>query len=376
MMYATMFRRSGFRRSGFSLIEVLISIVVLALGLLGLAAVFPVVIHQQRTASDAVQGVSLERSVTDYLRGNFALNNRPAAGANLATPANRRGWTVLLAEQTWSNKGEWYIPDLSAAPNAAVGMRVDPVLGDLVLGEGTGPFIRVPLGERLTPSAYSSASDPRFVWDMTARRVRGGADATLSPGDASRWADDSVQVTVFVRRVDSAIRLRGTNNMADAFGLNVNRQPSLVERRVPVAVDARGRPTSDGYGGTGSPNYSPVRVFDYTFPAPEELGVTELPSGVDVIIPDTNAAFDDARPFVAQVGQKFVDQRGQVHDVVEVFRSTFVPNDPFGRTNLRLRVSPPVSGTMTKDALDMNQPLRMLYTPQIPAAVTVTTIQP
>lgn len=372
MMYA-----NTLRRSGFSLIEVLISIVVLALGLLGLAAVFPVVIHQQRAASDAVQGVSLERSVTDYLKGNFALNDRPAVGANLATPANRRGWTVLLAEQNWSRKGQWYIPDLSTDPNADVGMRVDPISGHLVLGEGSGPFINVPLGERLTPSAFSSASDPRFVWDMAARRVAGGADATLNTGDVSRWADDSIQVTVFIRRVDSAIRLRGTNSMAEAFGLaDINNTPPNANRRVPVAVDARGRPTSDGYGGTNSPIYSPIRVFDYTFPAPEELGETELPSGVDVIIPDITAAFDDARPFVAQVGQKFVDQRGQVHDVVEVFRSTFVPNDPFGRTNLRLRVSPPVSSTMTQDAIDLEQPLRMLYTPQVPAAVTVTTIQP
>ncbi|GJQ31037.1 MAG: hypothetical protein HBSAPP03_29210 [Phycisphaerae bacterium] len=366
-----------FRRSAFSLIEVLISIVILALGLLGLAAVFPVVINQQRQASDAVQGVSLERSVEEYLERSATLNDRPDPSASLANPANRRGWTVLLAEPLWSNKGEWYVPDLDANALAAVGLRLDPVSGWLFLGEGGGNTIPVPLGERLTPSAMTSASDPRFVWDIAARRIRGGANATSTTGDHDKWADDSIQVSVFIRRVDSAIRLRGTSSLAEAFGLVPMNIPSNANRRVPVAVDARGRPTSDGYGGGTSPVYSPVRSFSYEFPAPEELALPELPSGVDVIIPDMTANFDDARPFVAQVGQKFVDQRGQVHEVIEVYRSTFVTPDPLGRRDLRLRVNPPVPSTMLRDAEDMNnQGLRMLYTPQTPAAVTVTTIQP
>lgn len=372
MRYANVFRRSGF-----SLIEVLISIVVLALGLLGLAAVFPVVISQQRQASDAVQGVSLERSVEDFLRGNVMLNDRPDPTQPLSNPVNRRGWTVLLAEPLWSNKGEWYVPDLATDPNAAVGMRVEPLSGWMFLGEGGGLTLPVPLGERLSPAGLTSGSDPRFVWDMAARRVKGGAPAASSSGDHEKWADDSIQVSVFIRRIDSAIRLSGASNLSEAFGLVPLSMPATAARRVPVAIDARGRPTMDGFGGANQPVYSPIRSFSYAFPAPEELGETELPSEVGVIIPDVAAAFDDARPFVAQVGQKFVDQRGQVHTVVEVYKSSFVANDPFGRTDLRLRVSPPVPSTMLDDAEQMNnQGLRMLYTPQSPAAVTVLTIQP
>ncbi|MDX2016413.1 MAG: prepilin-type N-terminal cleavage/methylation domain-containing protein, partial [Planctomycetota bacterium] len=43
----------------FSLIEVLLAVVVLALGLLGIAAVFPVVIRQQRDSRDQTLSVGM-----------------------------------------------------------------------------------------------------------------------------------------------------------------------------------------------------------------------------------------------------------------------------------------------------------------------------
>ena len=48
--------RTNQTRPGFSLVEVLIAILILGLGMLGLAAVFPVVIAQQREAVDTVRG--------------------------------------------------------------------------------------------------------------------------------------------------------------------------------------------------------------------------------------------------------------------------------------------------------------------------------
>ena len=49
-------------RRAFSLIEGLIAVLVLGVGLLGLAAVFPVVITQQRDAVDVIQGMALRRA--------------------------------------------------------------------------------------------------------------------------------------------------------------------------------------------------------------------------------------------------------------------------------------------------------------------------
>ena len=47
---------------GFTLIEVLIGVLVLSLALLGLGALFPVVLREQRIARETVLGVSVQRS--------------------------------------------------------------------------------------------------------------------------------------------------------------------------------------------------------------------------------------------------------------------------------------------------------------------------
>ncbi len=101
-------------------------------------------------------------------------------------------------------------------------------------------------------------------------------------------------------------------------------------------------------------------MFPYTFPVAGD--------GTQ-IVPSTDGAYDGVRPHILQVGQKFVDQAGMVHEVVEV-----IP-DAGGD---RMRLSPAIDGRLT-EANPANLPdgeLIMLYTPQIPVAVVVKTIRP
>ena len=58
-------RSSNPAKSGkaFTLVEVLLGIIILAVGLLGLASVFPLVVRQQREAQDTVVGVSAARAI-------------------------------------------------------------------------------------------------------------------------------------------------------------------------------------------------------------------------------------------------------------------------------------------------------------------------
>lgn len=350
----------------FSLIEVLIAIVVLALGLLGLAAVFPVVLSQQRDATDTVQGLSAARSVGEFLAGHGPLNQKPASNANQAVPTNRRGWGVLTRQADWSQFGGWTPPalvaDLTQIP-AGVGLALNPATGWMALGQQGGVTIFLPLADRLTPTPYSTLDDPRFVWDFAARRV--DVSPTGVRPATTTLDDDQVQVAIFVRRIDVSIRRADNRTLREVF-LNDTLPPA--QRRVPVAVDARGRPTQDGLGGGAFPNYSPIVSFAYEFaPAPD------TPAGasqVEWIRLDTRTGFDDLRVYFAQVGQKFVSQMGTVHEVVEV-------RNPGGADALRLRVQPGIDARLGADVATLPEgELRLLGTPQSPASVVVRTIRP
>lgn len=78
-------------RGGFSLIEILIAVLILALGLLGLGAVFPVVIREQRTAQDRISGATADNNIRVLLRQGKSL--RSGVNPYFYEPSNPDGTT-------------------------------------------------------------------------------------------------------------------------------------------------------------------------------------------------------------------------------------------------------------------------------------------
>jgi prepilin-type N-terminal cleavage/methylation domain-containing protein len=340
------------RRAGFSLIEVLIAIVVLALGLLGIAAVFPAVVRQQRDATETVLGVSIERSVREYLLNHGPLTAPSIAGTDLSNPDNRRGWHVLSADPVFSQDGEWVLAASAGTfGSQAGGTGVQNTSGAMALGDASSNAIFIPIAERLVPRPFTSEDEPRFVWDFVCRRVLQG----ISPAE-----DDPIQAAVFVRRVDPSIRIPPRQTLTSILVGNV---PAEV-RRVAVASDLQGRPTSDGVGAGGQLNYSLISIMDFEPLLPDE-------DRRRIVLSD-DPAFDALRPFATQFNQKFVDVEGVVQTVAALETH---PSDPAGSPPRVLVLSPGLSGSIIASSATPQQ-RRLLMTPQIPAAVSVVTLQP
>jgi prepilin-type N-terminal cleavage/methylation domain-containing protein len=352
-------------RSGFTLIEVLLGVIILGLGLLGLAAVFPAVVVQQRQASDTVEGESIARSAESFLTASTSLVFQD------------RGWDILRRVSTgstwWSDDGAWQIP---AADDA------DPMFSYVTLNDPLRPFtIRVgedgvagtayiSLYERMSPSPrlpaqganaeqLSAADEPRFVWDIAARRVRrelGDLDAN-APADAG--LKDSVMVAVFVRRIDSGIRRDGQTlhtRFAEADW-------------VPVAEDSNGRPTFDGGRGQVGSGYQYSRIRD-------NIELTSF--GGDALLSERGYENEFVvgtgvpnAGFFAQGGQQFVSPLGNIYRVVQV--ESRVDGAGASATVLTVEPSMPRSEFIDPDGA-FSATVRVLGTPQVPVGVRVFTV--
>jgi hypothetical protein len=286
---------------------VLIAVLVLALGLLGLAAVFPAVIAQQRDAVDRTQGAVVAKIVEQTLDSGqylvdfnglrrdfwFSAEAQIACGEGFdLDPENMS----FLWEPTWRwgpsghmilTRGDEY----ADTGSISVGRGKILTLGCSTRAPMPAEQYYVPVTARLYPQPYTGG-DPKYVWDFVARRARLAGEAT------------GLELAVFIRRVDPGIRVPRGKTLSDVLSGN---GVTANEYRLPVAVDANtGRPTGDGIGAYSMPIALPAVVGG---------------GALDEIVLDAAANSPEGemwRSFVASPGQILVDNLGNVVNVVRV----------------------------------------------------------
>lgn len=371
---------------GFTLIEVLIGVLILALGLLGLGAIIPMIVRQQRQASDLSLGVECARAAETMLTTRPDMDPTSRGPVAWDVWLNRTNWSGPVLPSPGANAYLWERWSTTVSPN-----EMDSQTGDFTIADVTVDppvYVSLPVTERLWPNESVQGSEvvplgtdpyrPQFVWDIIGRRLPTPAGTTQDPEVRK------LQIAVFVRRIDLNIRIpRGTisgSNPPQSYSLlDVLRQASYLPNgsqsfAVPVCAYASNagaqsyRPTNMGTIPGGSPNYSPpIGVTGTSF-----VAVSFAPTARDRIVLTNLSTTDNRWDLISQPGQKLLDNLGNVYTVVGV------PDNASSSRGLVIVVDPPVPSWVPDPATaSPNGPAhfrQVVFTPQIPAAIHVFTI--
>jgi hypothetical protein len=399
------------------LIEILIAVIILGLGLLGLAALFPVVIREQRIGTDNLLGVTVGNSARAVLKGadwSRALPPRPTSWGlaraddqwDLTTYASWNPWEILRVSQTNDDDfsglarggsaaaspskavpgngtsqlyelGEWSIPKVLTVRQTASAYATE--VGAALLGRPTQATYEmgIPLDVRLYPAG---TSEPGMVWDFAVQRI---SDFNYQTGPRV----DGLRAAIFVRRIDQRIRVPQGATLRDVLLGAGSVMPA--DRRLPLGEDSMGLPTLDGTGGTaGSLRYSSLKLLNVTATGGVGAVTVEPPlNAANVDKPITALSDVDTSTvlgtLLAQPGQKFVDNLGNICTITRVERIASSAN------MVRCEFAPPIPAAARQqptNGLDSGgRPLRVggrtritqiLFAPQIPAGVVLTEIEP
>lgn len=341
---------SSGRRTGFSLIEVLIAVVVLALGLLGVGAVFPVVIRSQRQSQDVIQGQIASRSAVAYVLGRQSLKDSLRDLAYDTDDDGDEDPPPLYDASPW----------LRWSDDPKFVGSVDPGTGALLLpNPDTTSAIKtiyIPVAERLFPMPFTPGLDPQYVWDLALRRKKSGG----------------CQIVVFTRRLDPQISIPEGWYLSHVLTGSTN-DAGLTRLPLAVSKDSKGNPTGNGLG-----NYSRVRIVELDKWSAD--GAKSDGSGTDKSL-ITIKPFDDGDPTwnasdvmrrAELVGQKLVDNLGNVYTVVGTRTGKESASD--GRKIEWLKLDPPLSDYAWKQKKD-GAVVSFVMTPQPPAAVSVIDVE-
>lgn len=335
--------------SGFTLIEVLFGVIILGLGLLGLGAVIPGVITQQRNANEQTLAVN---ALNDAER---ALTSNPALWSVYVTDntgVGAQGFGRQLLDQSWSEYREW-----------------DTTNNDVVTTTGTltFPSALVMLGDdeqaifsqvdRLWPKPPNEHDHPLFVWDVVCRRTT-PADPLLRVGP------HRMQLAVFLRRLDPSIRLSSGFQYTLVEALDQAASVPSADYRVAVAADNVGLPTYRGIGPSNLLRYSTPIALDVLYDARRRDRIVLLDSQSDpTITPEMVSA-------IGVINQLVVDNLGHVYRVKKATNPA--GDSPVAGSNIVLFVDPPVdAGVEDSDPTDPNTIFQIVATAQKPVGVRV-----
>jgi type IV pilus assembly protein PilV len=91
---------------GFTLVEVLIALIVLSIGLLGIAAMYVETLRANRSALVRTQAIALASDLADRIRANRApADNYTGAGVNARAVADLAAWNDLIEDQLPDGEG-------------------------------------------------------------------------------------------------------------------------------------------------------------------------------------------------------------------------------------------------------------------------------
>lgn len=351
-------------RRAFSLIEILVSILILSLGLLGLGALFPVVIREQRLGTDAINGLIVANSAKAMLTGvdwtkqatTPPPNGAPSTVWGLLRQDTTRGALGSSGSPDYHEAGGWWVPEIDTTSVSATSLQ----------GRITTPAytfrLKVPLEYRLYP-APGSGQPPQYVWDFALRR-----DVSSS--------NERLLMAVFVRRIDPGIRLpprsdKDYDRLTELSKslLNVKALKGTgPEARLPVGEDQNGRQTGDGTDGAGGTQYySNLRRARVSF---KSAGIEPLRDRLYYEGVLGVGDIEQEWEHLGQSNQRIIDNLGNVYSVIGT------DTDARGRY-LKLEPNIPPSVTTTRPTGALVDPLfSVMYTPQVPVSVQVFEVKP